>query len=53
MKRKSIQTDIRKLLKNKKAAAQDKKAFVASFDWEAMTAQDEAVWNRIFAHLDH
>lgn len=42
-----------KLLKNKKAAAQDKKAFVASFDWEAMTAQDEAVWNRIFAHLDH
>ena len=42
-----------KLLKNKKAAAQDKKAFVDSFDWEAMTAQDEAVWNRIFAHLDH
>jgi len=42
-----------KLLKNKKATAQDKKAFVASFDWEAMTAQDEAVWNRIFAHLDH
>lgn len=42
-----------KLLKNKKAAAQDKKAFVTSFDWKAMTAQDEAVWNRIFAHLDH
>ena len=26
--------------------------FVASFDWDRMTAQDEAVWQAIFDHLD-
>lgn len=41
-----------KLLKNKKATKQDKANFVASFDWDRMTAQDEAVWNKIFSHLD-
>ena len=29
-----------------------KAAFVASFDWHRMTAQDEAVWEKIFACLD-
>ena len=41
-----------KLLKKKDATAEEKKAFVASFDWEAITEQDEAVWARIFEHLD-
>lgn len=33
--------------------AEQKKIFVASFDWERMTAQDENVWTKIFAHLDN
>ena len=41
-----------KLLKNKKATAEDKKRFVASFDWDAITAQDASVWAAIFEHLD-
>ena len=40
-----------KLLRNKKASAEDKAAFVASFDWNRMTAQDEQVWKAIFDHL--
>ncbi len=27
-------------------------AFRTSFDWDRMTAQDETVWDRVFAHLD-
>ncbi len=41
-----------KLLKNKNVTSQDKASFVASFDWERMTAQDENVWVKIFEHLD-
>ena len=41
-----------KLLKNKNVTSQDKASFVASFDWERMTAQDENVWIKIFEHLD-
>ena len=41
-----------KLARNKKATAEDKAMFVASYDWDAMTVQDEAVWQRIFEHLD-
>lgn len=41
-----------KLIKNKKASDKDKKNFVASFDWKAMTEQDEAVWEKIFEHLE-
>ena len=40
-----------KLIK-KKATKEEKERFVASFDWNAMTAQDEAVWQKIFEHLD-
>ena len=40
------------LAKNKKASAEEKAKFVASFDWNAMTKQDEAIWQEIFAHLD-
>lgn len=32
---------------------QQKKDFVASFDWKRMTAQDEKVWTKIFEHLDN
>ena len=42
-----------KLARNKKATQEDKAKFVASYDWEKMTVQDEAVWNQIFAHLDN
>ena len=42
-----------KLARNKKATKEDKAKFVASYDWEKMTVQDEAVWNQIFAHLDN
>ena len=41
------------LARNKKATKQDKEAFVKSFDWNAMTIQDDAVWKEIFDHLDH
>lgn len=41
-----------KLLKKKKLADEDKKKFVALFDWDKMTEQDEAVWTEIFDHLD-
>lgn len=30
-----------------------KKQFVASFDWQRMTEQDEYVWDKIFRHLDN
>lgn len=32
---------------------EQKKAFVKSFDWNAMTEQDENVWNKIFEVLDN
>ena len=41
-----------KLARNKKTTAEDKAMFVASYDWDAMTVQDEAVWQKIFEHLD-
>ena len=41
------------IAKNKKATAEEKARFVASFDWNAMTEQDDAIWQEIFAHLDN
>ena len=41
-----------KLVRNKKLTAEDKASFVASYDWQRMTEQDEAVWKAIFDHLD-
>lgn len=32
--------------------AQQKQEFMARYDWLRMTMQDEAVWNRILAHLE-
>ncbi len=41
----------KKFIKAKPSDAQ-KVEFVASYDWLAMTAQDETVWEKIFALLD-
>lgn len=41
-----------KLVRQKNLTAEDKKAFVSSYDWKKMTEQDAEVWNEIFAHLD-
>lgn len=32
---------------------EEKQAFVARFDWNKITEQDDAVWEKIFDHLDH
>ena len=37
----------------KKTTKEEKQQFLKSFDWHKMTAQDEAVWAEIFAHLDN
>lgn len=42
-----------KLLKTKGVTTSQKAEFVASFDWDKMTKQDEIVWNKIFEHLDN
>ncbi len=43
-----------KMTKQKKLVTNEqKKEFLASFDWDRMTAQDERVWNGIFDHLDN
>ena len=42
-----------KFAKKKNATREEKAQFVSSFDFDAMTVQDEAVWNEIFKHLDN
>lgn len=41
-----------KLARKKNASDEAKANFVASYDWDRMTAQDESVWKVIFDHLD-
>ncbi len=41
-----------KLLRKKQLTEEEKARFVASFDWDSMTAQDDAVWKEILTHLD-
>jgi pimeloyl-ACP methyl ester carboxylesterase len=41
-----------KLARKKNVTKEEKAAFVASFDWDRMTVQDDAVWQVIFEHLD-
>ncbi len=41
-----------KFAKKKNTTKEEKACFVASFDWNKMTEQDEVVWGKIFAHLD-
>ena len=48
-----FQKERAKFAKKKNATKEEKAQFVASFDWHKMTEQDEAVWQRIFAHLDN
>jgi len=38
--------------KGRLSTAEQKSAFVASFDWDRMTKQDERVWSEIFMALD-
>jgi pimeloyl-ACP methyl ester carboxylesterase len=40
------------LLKRNNITKKDKKLFIKSFNWTAMTEQDEIVWKAIFEHLD-
>ena len=40
------------LLKKNDLTKEDKKLFIESFNWTAMTEQDEIVWKAIFEHLD-
>ena len=43
---------LQKLDKKKKLESEEeKRRFVASFDWKRMTAQDEALWDAIISHL--
>ena len=42
----------KKLKKNELKTDEQKKAFVESFDWWKMTAQDEKVWEKIYDFLD-
>ena len=42
-----------KLTRKKAVSKEEKARFVASFDWERMTAQDMAVWDEILTHLDN
>ena len=41
-----------KLLRRKNATKAEKQAFVKSFDWNRMTAQDERVWEAVFQTLE-
>ena len=41
-----------RLARKKNVTKEEKARFVASYDWERMTAQDEDVWQTIFEHLD-
>lgn len=43
---------LRKIQKKKNLTAEDKHAFVSSFDWERITAQDSDVWNAIYQTLE-
>lgn len=42
----------KKTKKKQLSTPEQKKQFVASFDWKGMTEQDENVWERIFALLE-
>ncbi|MBQ4591032.1 MAG: hypothetical protein IJB20_03275, partial [Clostridia bacterium] len=42
----------RNLKKKALVTDEQKKAFVARFDWNRMTAQDPGLWNAVFTFLD-
>ncbi len=41
-----------KLCRKKNLTAEEKAAFVASYDFNKMTEQDESLWEKIFEHLE-
>lgn len=41
-----------KFIRKKRKTDDMKAKFVAEYDWDRMTAQDNEVWKRIFAHLE-
>ncbi len=41
-----------KFLKKKNTTKEQKEQFVASFDWDKISEQDEAVWQHILSHLN-
>lgn len=41
-----------KLTRKKRVTKEEKVRFVASYDWNRMTAQDEKVWEAIYTHLE-
>jgi pimeloyl-ACP methyl ester carboxylesterase len=41
-----------RILRKKGVTPDDLASFVGSFDWRAMTEQDENIWEKIFLHLD-
>ena len=41
-----------KFTQRKNLTTAQRQTFVSSFDWKRMTAQDTAVWQEIFTHLD-
>jgi len=49
-----FQKKLRKFRKKRKNATQEEKqAFVNQFDWQAITEQDEELWNKIFEFLEN
>jgi len=42
----------KRLKNNTLITAKAKQDFVNSYDWDAMTMQDDEIWNEIFEHLD-
>lgn len=40
-----------RLTKKKNVTAEEKSKFVKSFNWDKMTEQDDAVWDKILSHL--
>lgn len=46
--------DLTKKTKKKQLnTAEEKQAFINSYDWDRMTAQDEDIWQLIYKHLDN
>ena len=47
-----VQERSRLVSQKKLTTPEQKAAFLARYDWDRMTAQDERVWQKIFEHLD-
>lgn len=47
-----LDTKAKKIKKKELETKEQKQAFLNSYDWHCMTAQDEKVWDAIFKTLD-